>query len=114
MKVTFNDFCERVKKDTEKTVSLKEQYNAVAEFINSLEFPEDIYVPEYFTDFQFGALEGFIERKCGIAGLKILFKGFAGRDRQAVTHGLNYTRKVLKSRHEIIEDIPESWPKDLL
>lgn len=114
MEITFKDFCERVKKDTEKTVSLKEQYNAVVEFINSLESPEDVYVPEHFTDFQFGALEGFIERKCGIAGLKILFKGFAGRNKQAVTHGLNYARKVLNSQHGIIEDTPESWPKDLL
>lgn len=95
MEITFDDFCNRVKEDTEKTASKYEQYKAVVKYFNDLhEAGSTVPVNEAFTDFQKGVLLFLNEKfeKYSVKDLNELFKTRSSDSR----YGYNYARKASK------------------
>lgn len=95
MKITFDDFCNRVKEDTEKTTTKVEQYRAAVKYFNEVHEAGDIvYFNETFTPFQNGVLN-FLNEKFEIEkqkeyttnDVKMLFAS-------DFKYGYNYARKV--------------------
>ena len=100
MEVTFDDFCNRVKEDTEKTTTKVEQYRAAVKYFNEIhESGSTVSFNETFTPFQNGVLnflnekfEKQVEKKAlyTVKDLKLLF---ISKDSD-FRYGYNYARKV--------------------
>lgn len=96
MKVTFEDFCNRVKEDTEKTESKADQYRSAVKYFNEVhEAGSTVSLNESFTPFQNGVLsflnEKFEKRDSFFSkDIKVLFKSKVSDFR----YGYNYAAKV--------------------
>lgn len=94
MKVTFEDFCERVKEDTEKITPKVDQYRAVVKYFNTVhEVGNTVPFNESFTDFQNGVLHFLNEKFEKQVELKALFAS----KRSDFKYGYNYAKKVLQN-----------------
>lgn len=96
MEITFKDFCERVKKDTEKTTSKSDQYRAAVKYFQEVhETGSIVSFNETFTSFQNGVLnflnEKFEKQNTFTAkDLKTLLTG----KYSDFSYGYNYAKKV--------------------
>lgn len=94
MEITFEDFCNKVKEDTEKTMSKSDQYKAAVDYFNKVHEAGNIVLHnESFTSFQNGVLDF----------LNILFEShfeypleslFETKRDSDFRYGYNYARKV--------------------
>lgn len=99
MEITFNDFCNRVKEDTEETVPKVDQYREAVKYFNKVhETGGTVSFSEAFTPFQNGVLE-FLNEKFekkvaySVKDPKVLFVGKYSDFR----YGYNYAKKAMRS-----------------